>query len=253
MRKSVLLAFGVSLWLLWGLSGQAQEGDESRKLIDQAIKAHGGAAKLAAIKAIQMKAKGKAYSPMELTFTLDVSSQPPDKSKAVVEVTVMDMNFTIVNVVNGKKGWRSFMGKTEKLDDKEIEEHQQQAHIEKVTNLVSLKDKSYKLSPLGEAKVGEKDAVGVQVTKKGFRDVNLYFDKKTYMLLKAEYRTIEPIGKQEVQQEKLYVEYKEVAGGLKMPARMVLNNDGKKFMEIEVTEMTPMETPFEESVFAKPE
>ncbi len=253
MRKSVLLAFGVSLWLLWGLSGQAQEGDDSRAVIDKAVRAHGGAAKLAAVKAIQMKAKGKVYSPMEFTFTLDVSSQMPDKAKAVVEATIMDMNITIVNVVNGKKGWTSIMGKTQKLDAKDIEDFHQQAHIEKVTGLFDLKDKSYKLSPLGEAKVGEKEAVGVQVTKKGFRDVNLYFDKKSHLLLKAEYRTVEPIGKQEVQQEKLFVEYKELPGGLKMPARLVLNNDGKRFIELEITEMTPMETPFEESVFAKPE
>ncbi len=254
MRKSVLLAFGVSLWLLWGLSGRAQEGDESRALIEKAVKAHGGAAKLAAIKATQTKAKGKAYSPMEFTFTLDISSQPPDKAKVVVDVNIMDMNFTIVSVFNGKNGWLSLMGKTQKLEAKDIEEYQQQAHVEKVANLYPLlKDKDFKLSPLGEAKVGEHDAVGVQVTKKGFRDVNLYFDKKSHLLVKAEYRTVEPVGKQEVQQEKLYYDYKKLDSGLRMPGRLVLNNDGKKFMEIEITEITPMETPFEDSVFAKPD
>jgi hypothetical protein len=252
MRKSVLLAFGVSLWLLWGLSGQAQEGNESRALIDKAIKAHGGAAKLAAIKAMQLKAKGKAYSPMEFTFTLDVSAQPPDRAKVVVDAEIMGMQIQIVNVIKGKEGWLSIMGKTQKLTDKELEDYRQQVHVDKVTTLVDLKDKSYKLSPLGEVKIGDHDAVGVQVTKKGFNDVNLYFDKKTHMLLKAEYRTVEPVGKQEVQQEKFYHDYKATAFGLKMPSRLVLHNDGKKFMELEITETTPMETPFEDSVFAKP-
>jgi hypothetical protein len=252
MRKSVLLAFGVSLWLLWGLSGRAQEGDESRALIEKAIKAHGGAAKLAAIKAIQLKVKGKAFSPMEFTFTLDVSSQPPDKAKVVVEATIMEMNFTSINVVNGKEGWVSGMGKTEKLDEKDVKEFHQQAHVERVTNLVALKDKSYKLSPLGEMKVGDHDAVGVQVTKKDCRDVNLYFDKKTHLLVKAEYRAVELIGKQEVQQEKLYYNYKKTEGGLMVPGRLVVNNDGKKFLEMDITEMTPMESPFDDNVFAKP-
>jgi hypothetical protein len=253
MRKSMLLAFGVSLWLLWGLSGRAQEGDEPRALIEKAIKAHGGAAKLAAVKATQIKGKGKIHSPMEFSFTAEISSQPPDKFKLAIDAEVNGMNIPIVQVFNGKKGWQSVMGKTDKLDEKTIEEFQHQAHVEKVTDLIALKDKSYKLSPLGEMKVGDHDAVGVQVTKKDCRDVNLYFDKKTHLLVKAEYRAVEPVGKQEVQQEKLYTEYKESAGGLKLPARLVLNNDGKKFMEIEITETTPMETPFEESVFAKPE
>ena len=40
---------------------------------------------------------------------------------------------------------------------------------------------------------------------------------------------------------------------MKLPSRLVLHNDGKKYMELEITETTPMETPFEDSVFAKPE
>jgi hypothetical protein len=252
MRKSVLLALGVSLWLLWGLSGQAQEGDEARALIEKAIKAHGGAAKLAAVKATQTKGKGKIFSPMEFPFTIDLSSQPPDKFKMVLDAEINGMNIPIVQVFNGKKGWVSVMGKTMNLDEKDIQEFHQQAHVEKVTDLVSLKDKSYKLSQLGEMKVGDHDAVGVQVTKKDFRDVNLYFDKKTHLLIKAEYRAVEPIGKQEVQQEKFYYNYKAGPGGIQVPGRMVVNNDGKKFLEIEISEMTPMEQPFDDSVFSKP-
>jgi hypothetical protein len=252
MRKSVLLAFGVSLSLLWSLSGQAQEGDESRALIEKAIKAQGGAAKLAAIKALQLKGKGKIFSPMEFAFTAEQSWQPPDKMKLVVDAELNGMTIQIINVFNGKKAWSSVMGKLQKFGDKEIEEFQQQVHVEEVIKLVGLKGKGYKLSPVGEVKVGEQDAVGVQVTKKGFRDVNLYFDKKTHLLVKAEYRTVEPIGKQEVQQERFLSGYKELPGGLKMPSRMVLHNDSKKFMEVDITETTPMETPFEDSVFSKP-
>jgi hypothetical protein len=251
MRKSVLLGFGVSLWLLWGLSGQAQEGNESRALIDKAIKAHGGAAKLAAIKAVQMKGKGKAYQPMEFAFTLELATQPPDKMRLALDIDANGMKIPLIIVYNGKKGWQSVMGETKAMDDKDIQEFKQQAHVEKVESLYSLKDKSYKLSPLGEAKVGDHDAVGVQVAKKGFRDVNLYFDKKTHMLLKAEYRAVEPVGKQEVQQEKYYHDYKEV-GGVKLPGRLVILNDGKKFLEADLSEITPMETPFDDSVFAKP-
>jgi hypothetical protein len=250
MRKLGLLACGVCLCLAWGLYGQGQDG-EPRTILDKAIKAHGGAKKLAAIKATQTKGKGKIYQPMEIPFTLDISVQPPDKIKANIDIEVNNMNISIVQVVNGKKGWVNVMGMTKELEEQEMKEAQEQFHVERVTSLITLKDKSYKLSPLGDAKVGDREAVGVQVTKKGLRDVNLFFDKKTHLLLKSEYRALEPFSKQEVTQEKIYLNYKEV-GGIQSPTKMVVNNDGKKFMDIDITEMTPMETPFEDSVFAKP-
>jgi hypothetical protein len=250
MRKLGLLSCGVCLCLSWGLYARAQQ-DEPRAIIDKAIKAHGGAKKLASIKAVQLKAKGKIVSPMEIPFTIEISTQKPDKLKANIDIEVGGMNITIVQVVNGKKGWANIMGTTKELDDKELSEAQEQFHVEEVSNLVALKGKDYKLSLLGEAKVKDKDAIGVQVTKKDRRDVNLYFDKTSHMLLKAEYRTFDQFSKQEVTQEKFYLEYKDV-NGMKTPGKMVLNNDGKLFMNLEITEVTPMEEPFEASVFAKP-
>jgi hypothetical protein len=249
MRKTGLLACGVCLFLTWGLYGQGE--GEPRAIIDKAIKAHGGAKKLEAIKAMHIKGKGKIHSPMEIPFTLELSIQPPDKLKANIDIDVNNMNIAIVQVINGKKGWASAMGMTKELDEQEMKEAREQFHIERVGSLVALKDKSYKLSPLGDAKVGDRAAVGVQVTKKGLRDVNLYFDKSTYLLLKSEYRAIDQFSKQEVGQEKFYLDYKDVKG-IKTPTKLVVNNDGKKFMEIEITETTPMGTPFDDSVFAKP-
>ena len=249
MRKIGLLACGVCLTLAWCLYARGQ-GDESRAIIDKAIKAHGGAKKLEAIKAVQIKAKGKIYQPMEFPFTAEICSQPPDKMKLTADLEVNNMNIAFVQVFDGKKGWQSVAGMTKEVDADELKEFKEQMHVEEVASLVPLKDKSYKLSALGETKVGDQDTVGVQVTKKGRRDVNLYFDKQTHLLLKAEYRALDP-SKQEVTQEKLFQNYKDV-GGMKLPGRMVVNNDGKKFLDLEITEATPMESPFDESVFAKP-
>jgi hypothetical protein len=250
MRKIGLLACAVCLFLAWGLYGQGQDG-EPRAIIDKAIQAHGGAKKLAAIKAVQMKGKGKIYVPMEASFTAEITAQPPDKQRLSADLEINNMNFHFVQVFDGKKGWQGVAGMIKELDADEVKEARQQAHVGEVETLIVLKDKSYKLSSLGESKVEGKDVVGVQVTKKGWRDVNLFFDKKTHLLLKAEYRALNP-EKQEVTQEKLFLDYKDVEG-YKAPGRMVINNDGKKFLDMEITEATPLETPLDASVFAKPE
>ena len=139
------------------------------------------------------------------------------------------------------------------LDKETLDEHKAMVHVEAVTNLFTLKeDKACKLSPLGESKVGDTTVVGVQVTKEGKRDVNLYFDKATDLLLKAEYRAVDQFSKQEVNQEKIFSEYKELLPGLKMPSKQVINNDGKKAMDLQFIEIRAVDR-HDDSMFAKPQ
>ena len=203
----------------------------------------------AAIKATQIKAKGKIVSPMEIPFTIEISTQKPDKIKANIDIEVGGMNITIVQVVNGKKGWANVMGTTKELDGKELSEAQEQFHIEEVTNLVVLKDKGYKLSLLGEAKVKDKDCIGVQVTKKDRRDVNLYFDKATFHLAKQERRALDDNDK-EVTEEAFYSGYKEFSG-VKMPTKEVVKVNGRKWTELTISDYS-FPAKFDASTFAKP-
>lgn len=249
MRKTVLVV-GLGLWLGVGLQLHAQQ-DEARALVAKAIEAHGGAKRLEATKAVTIKGKGKAFiMGMELPFGLEASVQEPDKLKNVIEIEVNGMTLTVVQVVNGKKGWNSTMGKTTDMTEKELKEAHAIMQVERVANLIALRDRRYKLSPLGEVKVGDWDTAGVRVTKEGTRDVNLYFDKKTHLLRKTEYQGTDPTTMMEVMQEKLFPNYKDM-GGLKVPTKLIVNNDGKRFLEIEVSDVTPVEK-LDDSVFAKP-
>jgi len=54
-----------------------------------------------------------------------------------------------------------------------------------VAMLAPLKDKAYTLAPIGEVKVEDRPALGLRVSRKGNRDINLYFDKKTYLRVKT--------------------------------------------------------------------
>src|SRR5438046_2725034 len=129
MRRVVVLSLAFLVLLGWGLSGRAQE-DESRAVIAKAIKAMGGEKLLGSLKASQMKAKGKVHMPMEFPFSIEIFTQEPDKTKAVIDVDIMGMNIQVVRVVNGKKGWESVMGMTKELDAQDIEEAQHLMKIE---------------------------------------------------------------------------------------------------------------------------
>jgi hypothetical protein len=253
MRKVLLVAMGLGIALALPRASYAQDKD-AQAVIDKALKAIGGTEKAKNLKAFTAKAKGNVeVMGMKLDFTLEAYSQLPGKAKAVLNISAMGQEIVIVQGFDGDKGWISVLGMVKDAEKEEIEEHKAMVHVESVTNLYGLADdKAMKLSSLGESKVGDTPVVGVQVTKKDQRDVNLYFDKKTHMLLKAEYRGMDPITKMECAQEKIFSEYKEFVPGLKLASKYIVNNDGKRFMEIEMTDITAVDR-HDDSIFRKPE
>src|SRR5262249_42655075 len=152
--------------------------------------------------------------------------------------------------VNGNKGWTQVMGTTQELDKDAMAEAKENFYAERVKNLAPLTGKGFKLEPLGEAKVGKREAVGVKVSHKGHRDVNLYFDKKTGLLLKAERRAKDPMAGTEFTQADLYDDYKEVEG-IQHARKLTILRDDKKFVTGVLSDYKPLEK-LDNDVFAKP-
>jgi hypothetical protein len=241
----------VAAGLVLALSQPAVAADEAQAILDKAVKAHLGKAKKEKFTAYQHKTKGTLeLMGKSLPFTQEVSIQFPDKFKEVMEIEIDGKNYTQITAYNGKEGWLTFNGENIKLDDKVQAALKEAAFMLQFDKLLFAKDKRFKLSLLGEVKVNDRDAVGVQVSCKGHKDVNLYFDKKTGMLAKSEYRTHDFMTNQDVTQEVIVKEYHDVEGR-KMAKKSVIKRDGKKLMDVEVTEAKLVDK-FDDSEFAKP-
>jgi hypothetical protein len=156
--------------------------------------------------------------------------------------------FTIV--LDGDKGWIKDQGGTKEMPKDQLAEQKESQYAGWVSWLLPLKDKSFQLAPLGESKVAERTAVGVKVSSKGHRDVNLYFDKESGILVKSEHRAKDDMSGQEVNQEAYYTDYKDLAG-LKVPMKITIKRDGKQFVEAENHDLKMVEK-LDASVFAKP-
>ena len=211
--------------------GMARADDAGTKeVIDKAIKALGGRKTLEQNKAFVMKMKGKASAQgMNFDFTMALTVQEPDKSKFSMDLEIMGQPFNVTQIVNGDKGWMKVPGNDsfQDMSKEQMDEHKEQSFARNIENLIDLNDKKYTLTPLGESKVGDNDVIGVRVSSKGHRDVNLYFDKKNYLLLKSETNAKDPMaGDKEFAQETIYSDYKE-AGGIKYAAKMAIKRDGK--------------------------
>lgn len=250
LRGCTLVLAGLALALSPCLA--LAQDDENRTLILKAMKAHGGKELLKKYPCAEIKMTGHVkIMGIEAKFKGDLAFQFPDKMRNSIAVEINNMNIDVVQVFDGKTFHVNAAGKTIELkDEKFIDEMKEGIYVEKVSSLVDLDDKAYKLSALGEVKVGGKDAVGVRVSRDGKRDVNLFFDKNTSLLLKYEFRGRDPIGMMEVTQEKLLSEYKDVMG-IQTPMKIAVHYDGNPAMELEVTSIRYAEM-LDESLFAKP-
>ncbi len=233
-------------------SVQADDQAEMKALIDKAIKARGGEAKLAKFKAETFTFKGKIhFDGNGIDITGEAAFQVPTRSRIQIEGTIDGNKFKMIQVVDGDKGWVHNEGKTEAMDKDTLVEEKESLHAGLVDRLISLKDKSLQLSPLGEAKVGDRTAVGVRVSHKGRRDINLFFDKEKGFLLKRERQGKDfMMGGKEFSEELFYSDYKEVEG-VQIAMKLVMKRDGKDYVAAELTEVTLAEK-LEDNLFAKP-
>ena len=242
MRKSgcVLLA----LCLLLGLGGVNRADDDARAIIDKAIKAAGGEQALAKYKAQTWKEKGTFYGEGDgQPYTGTYAVQWPDKFK--MEITDV---FTLV--LKGDQGWFSAGGNTTEMSKEQLAETKEGQYIGWVATLLPLTDKAFELSPLGESKVGDQEAVAVKVARKDHNDVKLYFNKETGLLVKFAGRFKEARSGKEVDQESTLSDYKEVAG-IMLPTKVSIKRNGKLFVEAQIDDLKPMDK-LGDDVFAKP-
>jgi hypothetical protein len=230
---------------------RADDAADARALVEKAIKAQGGADKLEKFTATVVKFKGEFHGMGEaIPMTGEVYAQGSDKHKLDAEVAVGGQKFRIVTVLAGDKGWARFGDDTTEMDKDQLAEGLEQAYAGWVATLVPLKDKAFTLATTGESMVEKRVALGVKVSRKGHRDVTLYFDKATGLLIKTEGTVKDEGSGQEVTEETFLDGYKEVQG-TKQAMKFTVKRDGKLFLEGEATEIELVEK-LGDDVFAKP-
>jgi outer membrane lipoprotein-sorting protein len=251
MRKIAAVLGVVGLMALL-IPVRADEDAKLREIVERAIKIDGGIDKLKKFKGSVAKTKGKFHGLGEaIDYTGETSIQLPNRLRTEIHSKIGGQDFTFVQVIDGGKGWIKIGDMTTELNKDMLAEAKEQLNAANITHLLCLKDKDYKLSALGEVKVGERPALGIRVQRKGYRDVNLFFDKEKSLLLKMETRGKDLMqGGEEYTATTLYGDYKKVEG-IMVPHKFTLKRDGKPFVDSETLEVKVAEK-LDDSVFEKP-
>lgn len=228
MRKAVSTLVAGGLVMILAGSVQSGSDKDARAIVDKGIQAAGGEAKLP--KALVWKEKGTYYGMGDgLPFVGKYAVEWPDKFS-------MDIEGVFMMVVNGDQGWMK-MGAVREMSKEEVALQRTNHRAGWIASLVPLKDKTFTLKSLGEAKVGDHAVRVVHVTRPEYPDVKLFFDTKTSMLVQSEFRTKAPeLEFKDVTMTTTYSDYRDLDGA-KLPYKVVMKRDGKLFVEAEITDM----------------
>jgi hypothetical protein len=219
-----------------------------RSVLDKGIEAMGGKAYLGKFKASSSKMKGEIFiQGAKLPFAGDVQTQGADQQRVAIELTIDGQKISVVQVLNRDRGWVKLNDAT--MDKDKLAETLEQTHAGWVATLVPLTDEAFKLDTVGEVQVEGQPAIGIRVSHAGRRDVNLFFDKKTRLLVKTETRVKDEETKQEMTEESFLSGYD--GKDIQQAFKITVKRDGKLFLEAELSDIK-LEEKLDDSVFAKP-
>jgi hypothetical protein len=252
VRASLLAP--LALCALFGSAhpGLAQE-NEARALIEKGIQALGGGKNVAKLRALHEKYDGHFFlGDNRLALKAEGAVQLPGKFRLQMDLEANNRKATIIDVIDGDKGQRDQNGGVKPLEGELlVGVRRALRNLHTVGTLPDLlKSKEYKLSPLGELQVNDRPAVGVKVSRQGRADANLYFAKDNHLLVKVEWRGPNLDLQQETTWEALFSNYKE-ADGVRQPRSILVNVDGKKYMEVDVSEIRFVER-IDDAMFTRP-
>ena len=221
---------------------------EIRTIIERGIQAHGGEKQLEKLSTPwRSKVKGTAG---KLEITGEILQRSPTQSKISSVIHLGPIATEVVAVSNGDKSWRSLAGFTKEITGKDLEEMQDGGYRHRVRNLLPLlRDPGLELSLLPGAMVSNQPAQGIRVNSKGHRDVDLYFDKTTGLVVKTESRVLTP-DKPPVVLEQILSNYHDF-DGLKMATRFTKYENGKQTSVEEYVDFTFVDH-IDEHEFEKP-
>ncbi|MFN4259643.1 MAG: hypothetical protein ACK4RK_10110 [Gemmataceae bacterium] len=250
MRRAIVVL--ATLSGITPLASGQETADPARQLIRRALQAHGGADQLEQIRAEQLSFRGTIYlGEQGIPFTAETIYHLPNRFRNVLHYELRQQTGTLIQVLNGNQGWLSSPGETRPFDDLMLAEVRERLYAYHVARLLPLlRDPSYQLTLLDATTIHERPAHGVRVRSAGHRDLQLYFDAATGLLVKTIRVTLDVQSRRELLQEEYYSDFREV-NGVPRPSRLVVFQNGRLFLDGQIVAIRHLEQ-VDAQLFVKP-
>lgn len=231
-------------------AGATRADDKAVAVVKKAIEAHGGAANLEKYNAGKAKMTGEmSVLGMDLEFTGTLAYSMPDRYRLQMTTEVMGQKMVIEQVVKGETAKSSIkvgdMAIPSPGGDAEKEELKTAAVMQQAEQLTPLLDsKKFTIESAPEADVnGKKAAVVVVQPKAVKKEIKMFFDQDSGLLVKTAHRGTGPGADGqpvEVDEETYHSDFKKIKG-VQVATKLTVNHDGTKFMSVKLTDYDLLE------------
>lgn len=243
-----------SVWFLKRVVAQAVPAqDDARGLVEKAIRAHGGETNVAKLKSARIKVEGEgefAAGQPPVPLVVEDVWQMPDRYKTITHLTLQGKQVTQTISINATEGWAELDGRTQPLPPVGLKEFKEQKWAEDFDRLLPLRDKSLKLTRIADSKIEHYPVAGIKVEAEGHREVRLYFDSESGLLVKREQEILGDAGKLVVQS--VVFSGFEDKGGVKHWTKVAAYRDGVRFITASLRELE-IDRKNDAKEFAKPD
>jgi hypothetical protein len=239
--KYALLSAALAVALAAPCAARADDQEDARALVERAIEAAGGRAKLEGLTSgsWRTRATNLEVDPPRVA-SAQLHGQLPDKFRVESTSEVDGKKVTVARVIDGARGWTVRDGEVKEMDAEALKRSRQAYYHKQLaqTLVPLLRDRTFRLKLLGETKVGDRAALGLRVSSAGQPDVTLYFDKMTALVVKSELTDVNEITGKGEAVEMLFSKHR-AFDGIMMPGRTETRKDGKTIRQIELLDFEP--------------
>lgn len=241
------------LFTLGGASHAARADDQAVKaVLDKAIQALGGEARLAKADTYRRKAKGTVNANgNEGPFAVETTTQGLDHYRADFEAEFNGTPFKVVVVVDGDKAWRKIADNKVGFDANAVANEQRNVYLQVIAaTVLPLRTKKFKVESAGEEVINDKPATLLRVTGPEGKDFTIAFSKESGLPARVVAK-VEGIQGQETLQETNYSDYRPI-DGIMRAMKVETKRDGQMWLKQEVTEYKVLDK-VDAQTFAEPQ
>jgi hypothetical protein len=244
--RTVLLVVGSILLL-----PAAGRADEAEDILDKAIQATATSAlRLNRLANVIRTDRGTLFLPEgPTTFERKAYLSGPERLRYEATLIRGGQKDSIIMAVSPAGAWQKAAGKVDPLFPALAQNFRDgDADVWGLITLLPLRQKGTKLRALPRVEIGKKEAVGLNVSRPGRSNAQLYFDVNSGQLLRVNVRVRE--AGLEVSREVDLFDYKDFAG-VSLPTRMTVAQNARKIEEWTVQDYK-FPDKLDEKMFAQP-
>ena len=206
---------------------------KAQAVLARAMKAHGGAARLKALKDVTSRSSITITTPNgTVDGEINVIVRPPDRTR--IEMSMLGQNG--VQVLDGDKGWSSSGGQTQELGGEQLQAMKSGVRTQVLPFLARLASGEVQAGWVAEEKVGDQVVDVLQIVD-GDAQSRAAFSRTSGLLLRLEQEEPSMFGGGKVPMARLYTDYRAVEG-IQVPFRTERLAHGERLIEDRVSSLS---------------